>query len=62
MIEFNLLLRIEELENALKSVRKEAAYNLANPGNEDDSLSYVVDVATSVLHDNYVYKETDEDE
>lgn len=57
MIEQNLLLRIAELEQALVDVRESAASNLENPGNENDTLDYVVSVVNSCMNDNYVYVE-----
>lgn len=55
-IEDNLQERIAELEQALRDVRDSAAYNLEEPGNENDTLDSIVDQVSSVLHErNYEF-------
>lgn len=56
----NLLERINELENMLRSIRYNAAYNLYSPGNEDDTLTDIVYSVDSVLYDNFVFEEPED--
>ena len=54
-VEDNLNLRIKELETALYDLRDMAEYNLAEPGNENDTLESVSSLVSSMLHDNYEF-------
>jgi hypothetical protein len=54
-IEEALNTRIRQLENSLREIRDSCAYNLEEPGNEDDTLSGVVDRVTRVLFDKYTF-------
>jgi hypothetical protein len=54
-IEQNLNARIAELEQTLRDIRDGAAYNRAEPGNEDDTLESIIDQVTRVMHDDYEF-------
>ena len=54
-IEDNLNQRIAELESTLAYIRDSCAYNLADPGNEDDTFHSIISSVTESLHDRYTF-------
>ena len=40
----------------LKNIRDMCAFNLNNPGNEDDTFNYIIDVVNGMLQDGYEFE------